>query len=463
MTTTPTATEPKPAVSCLTDRAAAITPEMTASLRREFEANPAWRIAQNAVTKTTVTDVALNRSKVTSIDHSFSHLLDDWEVTDQKKSGRCWMFAALNLFRVGAMKKMNLKNFEFSQNFTLFWDKFERANYFLESIIETAERPVDDRIVAWLLDHPLDDGGQWNMFINIVNKHGLVPKAVMPETESSSATMRMNATLLHKLREGAKTLRDLRAGGAPMEAARAAKHEILSAVHRILCIHLGTPPDRFDWQWNDKDKKFHRDGELTPRHFADKYVDLPLDEYICLVNDTRRTSPFNRTFTVQYLGNVLGGDPVLYLNVDIDVMKDIAMRTIADGEPVWFGCDVGKMMARDIGLWDAEMFDYDTLYDTTFNLDKEGRLDYHQTVMTHAMLFTGVDVVDDRPRRWRVENSWGEENGKKGFYAMNDSWFDEHMFEVACRKSYLSPELVAALEEEPIVLPPWDPMGALAG
>jgi bleomycin hydrolase len=462
MTTTPTMTREKPAESCLTDEAAAIKPELTASLRRDFEADPACRLAQNAVTKTTVIDVALNRSMVTNIDHTFSHLLDDWEVTDQKKSGRCWMFAALNLFRVAAMKKMDLKNFEFSQNFTLFWDKFERANYFLESIIETADRPVDHRVVAWLLDHPADDGGQWNMFINIVKKHGVAPKAVMPETESSSSTMRMNATLLHKLREGARTLRDLRAGGAPMEAARAAKDEILQAVYRILSIHLGTPPDSFDWQWNDKEKKFHRDGEITPRQFAEKYIDLPLDEYVCLVNDTRRTSPYNRTFTVQYLGNVIGGDPVLYLNVEADVMKDIAMRTIMEGEPVWFGCDVGKMMARDIGLWDANMFDYETLYGTTFDLDKEGRLDYHQTLMTHAMLFTGVDVVDDRPRRWRVENSWGEENGKKGFYAMNDSWFDEYMFEVACRKSYLTPELVAALEEEPIVLPPWDPMGALA-
>jgi bleomycin hydrolase len=465
MTTTPTApvmTEPTAMPTVFADEAAAISPDALADLRRAFEANSAYRVAQNAVTKTPVTDVALNRSVVTGIDHTFSNLLDDWEVTNQKKSGRCWMFAALNLLRVGAMKKMNLKEFEFSQNHTLFRDKFERANYFLEAIIETADRPVDDRTVAWLLSRPVDDGGQWNMFVNIVRKHGVVPKSVMPETQSSSETPQMNAILLSKLREGAKTLRDLRSSGAPMEAARAAKREILAVIHRILCIHLGTPPERFDWQWNDKDREFHRDGEMTPKQFAETYITLPIDEYVCLVHDPRASSPFGRTFTVQYLGNVVGGEIVKYLNVEIDLMKDLAMQAVTNGEPVWFGCDVGKMMQRDLGLWDRNLYDYRTLYDTTFDLDKEARLNYHETFMTHAMLFTGVDVVDGSPRRWRVENSWGDENGKKGFYAMNDSWFDEYMFEIAARKSALPQELVAALDTDPIVLPPWDPMGALA-
>jgi bleomycin hydrolase len=472
--------------------------DFIASLNRDFDKKPNLRLAQNAVTQTAADDIALNRAIVTSTDHTFSHLLDDWAVTHQKKSGRCWMFAGLNLFRVGAMKKMNLKDFEFSQNYTLFWDKFERANYFLEAMIEMAERDVDDRTVACLLDRPLEDGGQWNMFINIVRKHGVVPKAVMPETQSSSDTSRMNAMLIHKLREGAKSLRDLRGKGAPMEAVRTAKHEILAAIHRILCVHLGTPPAKFDWQWNDKDRKFHRDGELTPQEFAKRYIVKPrgfatesaentkkanneaaqlgttdpfdLDDYICLVHDPRPTSPVNRTFTVEYLGNVVGAGGagrVIYLNVDIKVMKDIAMRTLMDGEPVWFGCDVGKQMRRDMGIWDANIFDYGSLYDTTFGLSKAERLQYHQTLMTHAMLFTGVDVVGSaaspRVRRWRVENSWGEENnGRKGFFVMNDNWFDEHMFEIAANRNRLPPELHKALEQEPIVLPAWDPMGALA-
>lgn len=437
--------------------------DLLQSLHEQFDANPTYRLAQNAVTQVTADDVALNRSIVTRMDHTFSHHLDDWKVTNQKKSGRCWMFAGLNLFRVGAMKKMNLKDFEFSQNYTLFWDKFERANYFLEAIIETADRPVDDRAVSFLLDRPLDDGGQWNMFINVIQKHGLVPKAVMPETESSSNTARMNSLLLHKLREGARTLRDIKADQSNADAMRQAKHDMLRVIHRILCIHLGTPPTKFDWQWMDKDRKFHRDGEMTPREFAAKYIDTPLDEYVCIVHDPRETSPYGRTFTVQYLGNVVGGTPVKYLNVPMDVMKDITMRVIMDGEPVWMGCDVGKMMRRDKGLWDKNLFDYATLYDTQFTLDKAGRLLYHQTLMTHAMLFTGVDVVDGQPRRWRVENSWGEEeNGEKGFYIMNDSWYDEYMFEIAAKKKYLTPELLKALDTEPIVLPPWDPMGALA-
>ena len=389
-------------------------------------------------------------------------MLDDWSVTNQAKSGRCWMFAGLNVCRSETRKLLKVKDFEFSQNYLMFWDKLERANFVLEAIIETADRPSDDRTVAFLLGHPVDDGGQWNMFVNVVKKHGLVPQAFMPETESSSNTARMNSILIAKLREGAMQLRDLRASGAPMEAARAAKQDVLKVIYRILSVHLGTPPTSFDWQWNDKDKKFNRDGQLTPQQFAENYVTLPIDEYVCMVNDPRETSPFGKTFTVQHLGNVVGGQIVKYLNVELDVMKDIAMRTITDGEPVWFGCDVGKMMRRDLGIWDAELFDYENLYDTHFDLTKSDRLLYHQTVMTHAMLFTGVDVVDGKPRRWRVENSWGDENGKKGFFVMNDSWFGEYMFEIAARKSYLSPELQEALELEPIVLPPWDPMGSLA-
>jgi bleomycin hydrolase len=440
-----------------------LTPQLVTELRRAFQANPTYKLAMNAVTQTPVDDVALNRDVVTNTDFTFSHWLDDWAVTNQKQSGRCWMFAGLNLFRVGAMKKMKLKEFEFSQNYTLFWDKFERANYFLESIIETAAQPADDRVVAFLLSHPLDDGGQWNMFVNIVRKYGLVPKAVMPETESSSSTWRMNSLLVHKLREGAKTLRELRARGASLKETRAAKHQILKVVHRILSIHLGTPPTKFVWQWNDKHRKFHRDGEMTPQQFARKYVTLPIDEYVYLVHDPRPTSPINRTFTVQYLGNVVGGDPVLSLSVEIGLMKELTMRSIMKGEPVWMGCDVGKMMRRDLGLWDRNLFDYEAVYDTAFTMNKASRLVYHQACLTHAMLFTGVDVVNNRPRRWRVENSWGEEKtGRKGFFVMNDSWFDEHMFEVVIRKSALPKALQKALKLPPIVLPPWDPMGALA-
>ncbi|MDG2200168.1 MAG: C1 family peptidase [Phycisphaerales bacterium] len=438
--------------------------DQIAGLRKGFDANPKWKLAQNAVSQTAVDDVAMDRSIVAGLDYTFSTLLDDWKVTNQRQSGRCWMFAALNLLRVGAMKKMNLKEFEFSQNYTLFWDKFERANYFYEAVIETSDRPIDDRALCFLLDRPLDDGGQWNMFMNIVRKHGLVPKSAMPETQSSSCTRRMNSIMHGLLRRGARDLRAASDRGDSTEAIRVVKDGLLEEVWRVLCIHLGTPPTDFDWQWNDKDKEFHRAGRMTPQQFADTYVDLPLDDFVCIVHDARETSPTGQTYTVEHLGNVVGGEPVLYLNVEIDVMKSIAMKVLEGGEPVWFGCDVGKMFRRDIGIWDAELYDLENLYDVPFTLDKGGRLDFHETLMTHAMLFTGVDVVDGTPRRWRVENSWGDEKvGRKGFQVMNDSWFNEHMFEIAARKSDLPVELQQALETEPIVLPPWDPMGSLAG
>ncbi len=429
-------------------------------LRKTFEADPAMRVVQNAVTRVTVDDVAIDRAIVNEADHSMSAWLDDWKVTSQGKSGRCWLFAGLNLLRPGAMAKLNVKEFEFSQNYMMFWDKLERANYFLEAIIETAGRDMDDRTVAFLLDSVAGDGGQWNMFIALVDKYGVVPKAFMPETQSSSETMRMNSLLRRVLRKGAMAVRG--AERAATGDGRDLKADILRDVHRILSIHLGTPPERFLWQWQDKDKEFHRDGLLTPQEFAAAYVTLPVDDYVCLVHDPRPSSPPNRTYTVEYLGNVVGAPPVKYLNVDISLIKDLACRAIESGEPVWFGCDVGKMMSNDYALWDAKLFDYDSVYGTSLDLSKSDRLIGHESQMTHAMLFTGVDKVDGVPRRWRVENSWGAERGREGFYTMNDSWFDEYLFEIAARKELLPAELQAVLETEPAVLPAWDPMGSLA-
>jgi bleomycin hydrolase len=432
-------------------------------LQAAFRADPSYRLAQNAVTRNNVDDIALNHRVVFEVDHSFSTALDDWGVTDQKQTGRCWMFAGLNLLRFSARRVLGVKEFEFSQNYVMFWDKLERANYFFEAIIESADRDVDDRSVAFLLDQPLSDGGQWNMFISLVKKHGLVPKALMPETNSSSSSRRMNAVVRNKLREGARQLRQLHARGASLSSLRSTKAEYLETISRILNIHLGTPPERFVWQWRTSSGEFQRAGELTPSEFAARFVDLPLDDYVCLVHDPRPANPYGRTYTVQYLGNVVGGRQVVYLNIEMPLMKDIARRVLEDGEPVWFGCDVGKQMRRDLGLMDRDLYDLGAVYGTRFDrMDKAARLEYGETQMTHAMLFTGVDVLDGATRRWRVENSWGSEPGQKGFFTMNDSWFDEYMFEIAARRSYLPAELQSALEQEPKLLPPWDPMGALA-
>ena len=427
-----------------------------------YESKPAHQLMQNVVTQHDVNDIALNRSIVSEAVHSFSTVLDDWSVTNQARSGRCWMFAGLNLFRAETRHLLNVKDFEFSQSYLMFWDKMERANYVLEAIIETADRPVDDRVVAWLLQQPLGDGGQWDMFVSLVRKHGVVPKTVMPETESSGNSMRMNAGLNYQVRQGSLNIRRIYAAEGGTEAMREAKQESLHAIYRILSIHLGTPPESFDWQWKDRDGEFHRDGTMTPLEFVEKYISTPMEEFVCLVHDPRRANPPGRTYTVQYLGNVVDGTRIKYLNIDIYLMKDIAMRMLQDGRPVWMGCDTGKQMHRDKGLWDAELFDYASVYNADFSMNKEERLEYRQTAMTHAMLFTGVDVVDGNPRRWRVENSWDDKVGEKGFFLMNDSWFAEYMFEIAAPMSYLPEELQKALDLEPVVLPPWDPMGSLA-
>ncbi|MFH1421463.1 MAG: C1 family peptidase [Planctomycetota bacterium] len=440
----------------------ALTPQAVASMKNEFESNSTYKMLQNAVTRVTVENLVKRHEVVFGADPSYSIMLDDWSVTNQKSSGRCWLFAALNLLRVGAMKKLKLNNFEFSQNHIMFWDKFEKANYFLEAIIETANLGTDDRTVAFLLGNIISDGGQWNMFVNIVKKYGVVPKAAMPETESSSSTGSMNGILTAKLRESAMTLRNMYNKGESIEKLRLFKKQILSIIYRILSIHLGTPPDKFTWQWRDKKNKFHRLENLTPKSFAQKFITIPLDEYVCLVHDPRKSNPYSKLYTVKYLGNVVGGEIVTYLNIDIELIKKTAMKTLQSGEPVWFGCDVGKQMEREKGIWDAKLNDYESIYNTTLTLNKEERLLYGATRMTHAMLFTGIDIVKGKPRRWRVENSWGDTNGQKGFYLMNDSWFSEHMFEIAARKKYLPEKLKKSLKMKPIVLSPWDPMGSLA-
>ena len=437
-----------------------ITRKQVVELRKEFDAEPSNKVAQNAVTNVQLPDLTLNRDLVQDIDDSFSIKLDDWKVTAQMRSGRCWLFATLNLFRVGAMKKMNLKNFEFSQAHIHFWDKFERSNHLLEAIIETSDRPVDDRTIHFLLSDPIGDGGQWNMAMNLVRKHGLVPKTAYPESNSSSATRWMNAELKDILRSSASEIRAIIDGGGTVEEARAHKEKRIADIWRMLCIHLGTPPKTFNWQWRDKDGEFHRNGRMTPQQFAAEFVDIEWEDYVCIVNDPR--NEYYRTYTVDFLQNVAGGPPVVYLNVPSKEMKAITLKLLEDGMPVWMGCDVGKEMDRKRGLWDADLFDVGGLYGVEYGMDKADRLRHNQTMMTHAMLFTGVDVVNGRPRRWRVENSWGQDTGQKGYYTMNDSWYDQYMFEIAAPKDYLTEKMLEGLETEPVVLPAWDPMGSLA-
>jgi bleomycin hydrolase len=433
------------------------------AFRKTFESDPRNRVALNAVTKTPAKAVAMNRQAVVRCNHTFSHVVQAGAATMQNQSGRCWMFAGLNLFRMTAAEKMNLEDFELSQSYTFFWDKLERANYFLESILKTLDEPTDGRLIAWLMANPMEDGGQWDMFVNVIKKYGVVPKQVMPETESSSASSTMNDRLTQKLREYACRLRAANQQGESREALESQKSQMLTEVYRMLCIHLGEPPSEFSWQWRTKEKVFHRDGVVTPRQFYDKHVGIDLDAMVCLIHCPTEATPLNTLYTVNYLGNVVGGRDTCYLNVDLDTMKRAAIAQIKDERPVWFGCDVGKSFDRDLGLMDSELYDFEGLYRVPFALDKAERLDYGASQMTHAMVFTGVDLDDSgQPSKWRVENSWGDKNGDKGFMVMTDRWFDEYNYEVVVDRKYLSADLLAVLDTTPIDLPPWHPMGALA-
>jgi bleomycin hydrolase len=441
----------------------ALRPADTERYSAAFAADPKNRLALNAVTATKVQQVARSREAVVRSEHTFSHLIKTADITNQKQSGRCWMFAGLNVFRVEAMKRLKMEQFELSQNYLMFWDKLEKANYFLETMIATAAEPTDGRLIWFLLQDPIGDGGQWDMFANLVRKYGVVPKSAMPETESSSGSAGLNAMLRAKLREDAADLRRRSAAGDDQAELRARKDEMLATIYRMLAIHLGQPPREFIWQWRDKDDAFHRDGLITPQAFFAKYVEFDLDSVISLINCPTDDKPFGKFFTVQHLGNVCGGDIVRYLNVPIDAFKKAAVDMIREGRAVWFGCDVGKMAERDLGILDGELYDYELLYSTTFTADKAERVAYGHSAMTHAMVLTGVDLDESgQPVKWRVENSWGDAYGDKGYFVMSDRWFDEYLFEVVVDKRFVPADVLVALETEPIVLPPWDPMGSLA-
>lgn len=450
-------------VTLINTYAEAITLNQIEQFQQEFEEEPRNRIALNAVTKTPVRNVAMNRRAVTRHNHTFSHMVKAGASTSQNSSGRCWMFAGLNTFRMAAAQQMNLEDFELSQNYLMFWDKLEKSNYFLESILKTLDEPTDSRLICWLVQDPIQDGGQWDMFVNLIKKYGAIPKEAMPETESSSSSGAMNQNITTKLREYAARLRRMYREGVPLSELKSLKMEMLNEVYRMLAIHLGEPPREFLWQWRDKDREFHRDGVITPQKFFERHVPVDLDSLVCLIHCPQATKSYNTLYTIEYLGNVVEGQIIRYLNVELEVMKRAAVRMIQDGKSVWFGCDVGKMFDRDLGLMDMELFDYSAIYGTGFGMTKAERLDYGQSQMNHAMVFTGVDLDSEgHPRKWRVENSWGDKGGDKGFMVMTDAWFDEYNYEVVVEKQYLAPELLAVLETEPVRLPPWDPMGALA-
>lgn len=442
-----------------------INTDTLAGFAADLASDASWKVARNAATAADVQKLTLDREILASADHSMSVKLDQWAVADQQRSGRCWLFAGLNSVRGDAMDETGIKDLEYSQSWLHYWDKLEKANYLLTAMVELADRPLDDRTVQHLLDHPAEDGGQWNMFVALVEKYGIVPKYAMPETWSSSHTAKMNRDISTATRTGALRIRaEIAGGGDGSTAHRAA----LGELHRILTAHLGVPPEKFVWQYRDKNDEFHREGTLTPLEFAAKYLPADLGEYVCLVNDPRDSSPYGEKFTVDYLGNVVGAAPVTYLNAPTAVLKDAAVAALQEGRPVWFGCDTVAQSDRDKGVWDAHLHDYTGFYQVELGveaLDKQARVLTGESLMTHAMVITGVDLDDSGvPVKWRVENSWGPKNADKGFWTMNDSWFDEYVFVIAVHPDRLPQEYrdAWASDATPHVLPAWDPMGALA-
>ena len=425
--------------------------------------NHAARLAMNAVTAGGIGKVSTDIEALKKNVHEYSVLLKTGEITSQNQSGRCWMFAALNAMRFGLIKKYNLENYEFSQTFPLFWDKLEKSNYFLENILATLDEETGSRIVAFLLTAPLNDGGQFDMFAGLVEKYGVVPKSAMPETVCSSATAEMDKYLTLKLREYACKLRGDYSRGESLESLRAQKEDMLSTIYRMLTICLGFPPEKVDFIVRDKDNNLIREEGLSPQAFYEKYVGWDLRDYVSLINAPTGDKPYGQAYTVRFLGSVHEARPVRYLNLPVEDLKKAAIRQMEDGEPVWFGCDVGQHHVRELGVMDTQSIAVDRLFGTGFPMTKEQRLDYGESLMTHAMVLQGVHLdAEGKPVRWRVENSWGKDKGKDGYYLMSDDWFSEYTYQVVVHKKYLSPEQLAQYEGEMKVLEPWDPMGSLA-
>lgn len=439
-----------------------ISKKTTAAFAQEYQENNKQTALQRSVVKNGITASAENVSAKVNNVPVFSVDVTTGKVSNQKQSGRCWMFAALNTFRHKMLNDFNLKEFELSQNHTFFWDKYEKANYFYENILATANEPLTSRKVAFLLQTPQQDGGQWDMIVSIFQKYGVVPKTVMPESSNSSNSRDLNNYLNKKLRKDAVALRQLVAEGKTAEDIQTAKEAMLEDIYRFLATSLGTPPETFDFEYRDEDKNYHIDRNLTPQSFYEKYVGVDLDDYVSIINAPTADKPYNQSYTVEMLGNVVGGKEVKYLNVDMPTFKKLAIAQLEQGESVWFGCDVGQSSTRDTGIMALDAYDINDLFDIDFTMTKAERLDFGESLMTHAMVLTGVDLIDGESTKWKVENSWGEKVGTNGFFVMSDAWMDEYTYQIVVRKEFLTAEQLAAFEAEPTVLAPWDPMGALA-
>ncbi|KAI8984612.1 peptidase C1B, bleomycin hydrolase [Mycotypha africana] len=443
---------------------ASLDTDLLAKYSRRFHENSKNLLAMSALIGNDPTRVLVNRKAALEDKHVFNVKLDlEGSATNQKSSGRCWLFAGCNVMRLAVIEKYKLSDdFELSQSYLFFYDKLEKANWFLENMIDLAQEDINDRVVQYLLQDPVGDGGQYDMLINLVEKYGVVPKSVYPETYSSSNSRRLNYLVTVKLREFTTQIRKAVRKGENDQVVRAMKAKMMEDIYRIMVIMLDEPPLEFNWQTQDKNGKYVSVSNLTPQKYFREVVGFPISQMVSLINDPRNA--YNKLYTVDRLGNIVGGGPIRYINTTSENQKQLAVNVLKSNRPVWFGCDVGQFSNNELGAMDTKIYDYSLAFNVEFNLTKEERLLYKESMMTHAMVFTGVHLDENgKPVRWRVENSWGADTtGDKGFWVMTDEWFSSFVYQIVLHKKDVPRRLVDILDTEPIVLPAYDPMGALA-
>lgn len=432
-----------------------LTLDEIAKFQQDYQQNKQNKIAELAVVNNGVQKASFNGEGIRDLNRTFSIEIPTDNVTDQKQSGRCWLFAALNVLRHKFAKQYHTKNFTFSQSYLFFWDRIERANIFFNHILETADKLVDDRTVHFYLQAPNTDGGQWHMAISLIRKYGLVPTYAQDESFTANNTAAFNQALNMKLREDGLVLRKLAQAGKNDEIEQK-RQEYLSEIYRMAVIAFGQPVQKFDLEFKDDDGNYKLDQNITPLDFFHNYFEDDLDDYVVLFNAPDHE--YDKLYAFPFEDNVEGGSPVRFLNTKIENLKEAAIKQLKDGETIWFGCDVGKQSDRQKGILAADLYETDTIFGIETKLNKKERLQTGASGSTHAMTFVGVDVVDGKPRQWKVENSWGTKVGDKGYFVMDDKWFDEYLFKVVVKKQYLPEKLVKIAEGEATPVPCWDSM-----
>lgn len=394
---------------------------------------------------------------------AFSVDVESGNVTNQKRSGRCWMFSGLNVLRTILYKKLNVKNIELSQAYLQFYDKLEKANFFLEKAIQFASEEVKSRNNVFLLDSTIQDGGHFVMFSNLVKKYGVVPLEEMPNHAVSSETMELNTVLSSYLSQAMKDLRSMVKEGKSTEEISKKKKDVLSAIYRILTISLGSPVSSFEYEYVDKDNHYVRLKRMTPKEFYDEYIKEDLEDYLPLCDaPLGHMKPLTR-YTCDMVNNVVGGSPIIFFNVPLQEMKKSVIASLKAGMPVWFAADVSSQSLRKEGYLVDGILLQNELFSLENHMDKASRMDYRSSFCNHAMTFTGVNLDGEgKSNRWKVENSWGKENGKDGYYVMSDKWFDEYVYQVFVKKEYVNPEIVEAYQKSALEsVDPFDTLWAM--